>query len=152
MKLKELVAVINGIRKDISYTRSLQERWQKERRRFPILFASIEKQTEFFKEQIEALFDAEVSDESVSPHIKSRLAMLREKGEKGLAAVELQTLEDAAREAERMAKAREKEQAKELAGRVKEAMESHLPKEAKSAEKVRKLGEQLVKEIEGEKE
>lgn len=148
MKLRELIALINELKKDMSYTRSLQERWKKEQRRFPILFASIEKQVDFFNKQIATLFDAEIDDTSLSSFISERLTTLREGGGEQVKAVELQTLEEAAREAERLSKERKKEQAKNLAKRVKKAMESHLPKDAKSAEKVRKLGEELAEEIE----
>jgi len=148
MKLKELIALINELKKDMSYTRSLKERWRKEQKRFPILFASIEKQVDFFNKQIETLFDAEIDDKSLSSYIGTRLTALRECGGGEVKAVELQTLEEAAREAEELSKERDKEQAKELAKRVKKAMESHLPKGAKSAEKVRKLGEELAEELE----
>jgi len=148
MKLKELIALVNELKKDMSYTRSLRERWKKEQKRFPILFASIEKQVDFFNKQVETLFDAEIDEKSLSSYISTRLTALREGGGEGVKAVELQTLEEAAREAEELGKERDREQAKELAKKVKKAMESHLPKDAKSAEKVRRLGEELAEELE----
>ncbi|MCX7703240.1 MAG: hypothetical protein N2234_03955 [Planctomycetota bacterium] len=148
MKLRELVALIDSIKKDMSYTRSLQERWQKEKKRFPILYASIEKQSEYFKKQIESLFDAEVSDKGLSEYVHDKLASLRSSGTEQPSIIELQTLEEAAKEADALTKKREEEQAKQLAQKVKETMESHLPKDAKGTEKVRELGEEVVKQIE----
>jgi len=151
MKLREMIGLIDSIKKDMSYTRSLQERWQKEKKRFPILYASIEKQTEFFKKQIEALFDAEITEGGLDEYIRDRLAVLRSGGGEQTSTIELQTLEEAAREAETLSKKREDEQSKQLAQKVKEKMETHLPKNAKGVEKVRELGEEVVKQIENPK-
>jgi len=145
MKLKELLALVDEIKRDMSYTRSLQERWQKEKKRFPILCEAISKQVDFFREKIEGLLDAEVVEEGVDKYVLYRLDVLRKK--ETVPVVELQTLEAAAKEAKALKEQREKEKKAQLAERVKAAMEAHMPKEGKSAEKLKALGEQVIEEL-----
>ncbi|RKY13290.1 MAG: hypothetical protein DRP82_05600 [Planctomycetota bacterium] len=83
MKLKELLAIVEEIKKDLSYTKSLQERWEKERRRFPILYEYIGKQLDFFREKMEKVLEAEVKEESLDEYIRWRLQQVRKRFESG---------------------------------------------------------------------
>jgi len=148
MKLKELLALVDEIKKDLSYTRSLQERWQNEKRRFPILFAAIGRQIEFFNKNIARLFDAEVAETGLDAYVMDRLKTLRSRGGKA-PVVELQTLESAAKEASRLREEKGKKDASKLASKVKKAVDGHLPRGAKSEARLRELGKQVVEEIGG---
>jgi len=155
MKLKELLAAVEEIKKDLSYTRSLQERWQKERRRFPILYEYIGKQSDFFREKMETLFEAEVKEESLDAYVRWRLQQVGKQpeggGEKPAPVVELQTLESAAEEAARLRQQKEQEDAKRLAEKVRKTVKQHVPDEVKDAEKLAELGTQIADEIEKRK-
>ena len=83
MKLKELLAAVEEIKKDLSYTKSLQERWEKERRRFPILYEYIGKQSDFFREKMEKILEAEVKEETLDAYIRWRLQQMGKRSEAG---------------------------------------------------------------------
>lgn len=154
MKLKELLSVVDEIKKDLSYTRNFQEKWQRERRRFPILYEYIGKQVEFFREKIRALLDVEVKEESVDEYLRWRLQSSgKRKGEREEeSVVELQTLEAAAAEAAKLRQQKEAEDAKKLAAKVRQTVKQHIPEGVKDADKLAELGSQVADEIEkGEK-
>jgi len=151
MKLKELLAVVEEIKKDLSYIRSLEERWQKERRRFPILFEHIRKQAEFFRQKMQTLFEVEVAEASLDEYLRWRMQVARQPSSLEKPVVELQTLEAAAAEAAKLREEKEKEDAKRLAEKVRQTVKQHLPQEVKDAEKLKELGTQIADEIEGGK-
>jgi hypothetical protein len=72
MLLKDLLAAIEEIQKDLSYTQNLQERWEKEADRFPIIFEYIKKQSEFFKQQIEKLLSINVNGDAIPEFARRR--------------------------------------------------------------------------------
>ena len=139
MKLRELLAALEEIKKDLSYTRSLQEKWEKERRRFPILYEHIGKQSDFFREKMEKVLEAEVREESVDAYIRWRLQQAGKQSEgsqRGSASVVgLQTLESAAQE---VAKLRQQEgsEARPVAERVPKASKQDVSDKAGDAGKL----------------
>ena len=155
MKLKELLAVVEEIKKDLSYIRSLQERWQKERQRFPILYEYIGKQSDFFREKLQTLFEAEMKEESLDAYVKWRLQQAgKQPGgvEEGSAPVaQLQALESAMGEAAGLRQQKGQEDAKRLAEKVHQAAKERVPDKNKDAAKLAGLGTRTADEIERHK-
>jgi len=149
VKLKELLAAIEEIRKDISYTRSLQERWQKERQRFPILYEYVGRQSNFFWEKMETLLEAEVKEESLDAYVRWRLQQVGKQPEGGEkesgAAAGLQALESAAEEVAKLRQHKEQEDAERLAEKVRQD-------EVKNADRLDEPGTQIADELEKREE
>jgi hypothetical protein len=74
MLLRDVVAAVEEIRKDLSYTQNLEAKWEKEADRFPVILEYIKKQSGFFKEEIEKLFLLNVDDNAISEFVKTRRA------------------------------------------------------------------------------
>lgn len=75
MNLKELLKVIEEIKKDLDYTQRLEERWTAEQKRFPLIYKYIVKQREFFQEQIEASMKTDLDNTGLSEYVKERLGI-----------------------------------------------------------------------------
>ncbi len=75
MNLKELLKVIEEIKKDLDYTRRLEERWTTEQKRFPLIYKYIIKQREFFQEQIDTSMKTDLNDSGLSEYVRERLGI-----------------------------------------------------------------------------
>ena len=90
MLLKDVVAAVQEIRKDLAYTQDLEAKWEKEADRFPVLFEYIKKQSEFFKEEIERVLSLNISNSAISDFVKTKSAtaqIARSEGEPQASAV-----------------------------------------------------------------
>lgn len=72
MILKDLLKIVEEIRKDLAYTQRLEERWTKEQKRFPLIYESIVKQREFFQEVVDKALRAEVDESNLDEYVKNR--------------------------------------------------------------------------------
>jgi hypothetical protein len=75
MTLKELLKVVEEIKKDLDYTRRLEERWTAEQKRFPLIYKYIVKQREFFQEQIESSMKTDLDNASLTEYVRERLGV-----------------------------------------------------------------------------
>lgn len=75
MTLKELLKVIEEIKKDLDYTKRLEERWTTEQKRFPLIYKYIIKQREFFQEQIDTSMKTDLEESRLSDYVKDRLGI-----------------------------------------------------------------------------
>lgn len=72
MNLKELLNVIEDIKKDLAYTKRLEERWIKEQKRFPLIYKYIIKQREFFQEKIDAALSVGIDLTKLDDYVAKR--------------------------------------------------------------------------------
>jgi hypothetical protein len=72
MNLKELLRVIEDIKKDLDYTRRLEERWASEQKRFPLIYKYIIKQREFFQQQIDGAMNLNVDETQLNEYVANR--------------------------------------------------------------------------------
>ncbi len=72
MIVKELLRVVEDMKKDLEYTRRLENRWQSEQKRFPLIYKYIIKQREFFQEQIDKAMMAELDESKLDGYITAR--------------------------------------------------------------------------------
>jgi len=72
MLLKELLRVIEDIKKDLAYTQRLEERWVSEQKRFPLIYKYIIKQREFFQEKIDGAFSIAIEETVLDEYVASR--------------------------------------------------------------------------------
>lgn len=72
MLLRDVVAAVEEIEKDLAYTQSLEAKWEREAKRFPVICEYIKKQVEFFREEIENLFSLNIDDGAISEFVKTR--------------------------------------------------------------------------------
>lgn len=72
MILRNLLKVIEEIRKDLAYTQRLEERWVKEKKRFPVIYESIVKQREFFEQVVEKALLVEVDESKLDEYMRNR--------------------------------------------------------------------------------
>lgn len=72
MILKELLRVVEEIKKDLAYTQRLEERWVSEQKRFPLIYKYIIKQREFFEEQIERALTMKLDDSQLDSYVAGR--------------------------------------------------------------------------------
>ena len=75
MNLKELLKVIDEIKKDLDYTKRLEERWTSEQKRFPLIYKYIIKQREFFQEQIDSSMKTDLDEFKLTDYVKDRLGI-----------------------------------------------------------------------------
>jgi hypothetical protein len=75
MTLKELLKVIDEIKKDLDYTQRLEERWTTEQKRFPLIYKYIIKQREFFQEQIDSSMKTDLDDSNLTEYVRERLGI-----------------------------------------------------------------------------
>ena len=75
MTLKELLKVIDEIKKDLDYTKRLEERWTSEQKRFPLIYKYIIKQREFFQEQIDSSMKTDLDEFKLTDYVKDRLGI-----------------------------------------------------------------------------
>jgi hypothetical protein len=75
MNLKELLKVIDEIKKDLDYTKRLEERWTSEQKRFPLIYKYIIKQREFFQEQIDTSMTTDLDEFRLTDYVKERLGI-----------------------------------------------------------------------------
>jgi len=154
MKLRQLLAALEEIKKDLSYTQSLQEKWEKERRRFPILYEYIGKQSDFFREKMEKVLEAEVKEESVDAYIRWRLQQVGKESEGGERAaasvVGLQTQESAAQEVPKLPQ-QKSSGARRLAERGPKTSKQDVSKNAANAGKLAQPHTRVADEMERQK-
>ena len=79
MTLKELLRVIEEIKKDLAYTQRLEQRWVSEEKRFPLIYKYIIKQREAFENQVDKTMTAQIDISNLDEYVKNRLGI---KGEK----------------------------------------------------------------------
>lgn len=72
MIVKELLRVVEDMKKDLEYTRRLENRWQSEQKRFPLIYKYIIKQREFFQEQIDKAMTSELDESKLDEYVKGR--------------------------------------------------------------------------------
>jgi hypothetical protein len=77
MLLKDLLAAVEEIERDLAYTQDLQAKWEKEAERFPVIFEYIKKQSEFFRQEIEKLLSISVGDNAMSDFVRQRARAAR---------------------------------------------------------------------------
>lgn len=79
MILKELLRVVEEIKKDLEYTKRLEERWVKEQKRFPLIYKYIIKQRESFQEQIEKAMSINLDESGLDNYVVNRLGIKTQK-------------------------------------------------------------------------
>jgi len=140
MRLKELLSAVGEIKKDLSYIRSLQKRWQKECQHFPILYEYIGKQSDFFRERLDTIFEAEMKEESIDAYMKWRLQQAGrqpEGGEKSSAPVaDLQALGSAMNEVAGLRQQKGREAVRRLAEKVHQTVKRYVPDKDKNANRL----------------
>ncbi|MHC4662267.1 MAG: hypothetical protein ACYS8W_11315 [Planctomycetota bacterium] len=62
MNIRELLGRIEGLKKDLEYTKNLAEKWKPQEERFPIIYEYIVKQMTSFEEVIEDSYKLDVED------------------------------------------------------------------------------------------
>ena len=73
MTLRELLRVLDEVKRDLDYTRRLEERWVAEEKRFPLIYKHIARQKEFFQEQIDKVMIVDIDDQKVDNYVRARL-------------------------------------------------------------------------------
>jgi len=87
MNIRELLGRIEGLKKDLEYTKNLAEKWKPQEERFPIIYEYILKQQTNFEGTIEDSYKLDV--EEVAKNLEdsgSPAAQISEEDEKELAA------------------------------------------------------------------
>jgi hypothetical protein len=79
MILKELLRVVEEIKKDLEYTKRLEERWLSEQKRFPLIYKYIIKQRESFKEQIDKAMTMNLDESKLDEYVVNRLGIKTQK-------------------------------------------------------------------------
>ncbi|TET37337.1 MAG: hypothetical protein E3J72_06210 [Planctomycetota bacterium] len=62
MNIRELLGRIEGLKKDLEYTKNLAEKWKPQEERFPIIYEYILKQQSSFEETIEDSYKLDVKE------------------------------------------------------------------------------------------